>query len=101
MEQPPASATPIEQIAEQMLEIEAEREVPGTISTGGDALAFARAALQEWIDSVVGVVAAAGAGRVTLIHANGSRSGIASAELAYKVTPPVRFDRAGGVMCDK
>ena len=83
----------VEETVEQLLEMEAEREVSGIASTGGSELEVARQALHEWIDSVVGVVAAAGAGRVTLIHANGSRSGIASAELAYKVTPPVNWDR--------
>lgn len=78
---------------EQALELEQEREVSGVAATGGDELAYARKALHEWVDSVVGVVAAAGSGRVTLIHADGRRSGIASADLAYRVTPPVKWDR--------
>ena len=82
----------IEQAIENLIELEAEREVSAVAATGGDELAFAKAALHEWIDSVIGVVAAAGSGRVTLIHASGKRSGIASSDLAYKVTPPIRWE---------
>ena len=86
------SAKAVEQAVEHVLELEAEREVSGVASTGGDDLDHAKKALHAWVDSVVGVVAAAGSGRVTLIHANGRRSGIASADLAYAVTPPVNWD---------
>ena len=81
----------VEATIETASELEAEREVSSIVSTGGEALAYARAALHEWVDSVVGVVAAAGSGRVTLVHANGNRSGISSPDLAHKVTPPVNF----------
>lgn len=82
----------LEEAIDHLVELEAEREVSAIAATSGDDLAYARAALREWLDSVVGVVAAAGSGRVTLIHANGRRSGIASAELAQMVTPPVRWE---------
>ncbi|HMP57676.1 MAG TPA: hypothetical protein PKD92_14080 [Novosphingobium sp.] len=82
----------VEEAAGRVVELEAELESAANASTGGDSLAYARAALHAWVDSVVGVVAAAGSGRVTLIHADGTRSGIASPDLAYRVTPPVRFD---------
>ena len=83
----------VEDAVEQVLELEAEREVSGVASTGGASLEYARAALHTWVDTVVGVAAAAGSGRVTLIHANGKTSGIASPELAYLVTPPINWDR--------
>lgn len=84
----------LEQTVEHLLELEQEREVSGIASTGGAELDFARAALHAWVDSVVAVVASAGSGRVTLIHADGRRSGIASAELAFRVTPPINWDTA-------
>jgi hypothetical protein len=76
---------------ERALGLEEELEVSGTATTGGEGLAYAKAALLAWVDSVVGVAAAPGSGRVTLIHANGSRSQIASPELPYQVTIPVKF----------
>jgi len=82
----------IEAAAERVIELEAELESAANAHTGDEALAYARVRLHEWVDSVVGVVAAAGSGRVTLIHANGTRSGISSPDLAYRVTPPVRFE---------
>jgi hypothetical protein len=86
------SDSKLDETIDHLVELEAEREVSAIAATGGDDLAYARAALREWVDSVVGIVAAAGSGRVTLIHANGKRSGIASAELAQMVTPPVKWD---------
>lgn len=80
------------QAAEQAAGLEEEREISSTVTSDAARLEQARAALHAWVDSVVAVVATAGAGRVTLVHADGSRSGIASAELAYQLTPPVRFD---------
>ncbi len=86
----------VQDAVDRALELEAELEVSGTTSTGGDTLAFARAALQRWVDSVVGVAAAAGSGRVMLIHANGTRSTIASPDLAHLVTPPVKWAASEG-----
>ncbi|MEY4720870.1 MAG: hypothetical protein RIQ46_595 [Pseudomonadota bacterium] len=82
----------VEEAAERAIELEAERESAGIATTGGNDLDEARLRLREWVDSVVGVVAAAGSGRVTLIHANGRTSGIASADLARMLTPPARFE---------
>ncbi|MDE2410204.1 MAG: hypothetical protein KGM18_00350 [Sphingomonadales bacterium] len=79
-------------LAEDAAELEHEREVSSTITTDAERLADARAALHDWVDTVVAVAATAGSGRVTLIHADGSRSGIASSALAYRLTPRVRFD---------
>lgn len=78
--------------ASRVVELEAELETAGTATLGGDKLEFARAALHQWADTVVAVVASPGVGRVTLIHANGNESKIASPELPYLVTPPVAWD---------
>lgn len=90
MTQPPSDAR-ITEAASRVVGLEAELEASGMATTHGDKLAFARAALHEWVDTVVGVVASPGVGRVTLIHANGHESKIASPELPYIVTPPVSW----------
>jgi hypothetical protein len=89
----PKSGAKTEEAANRIVELEAELEASGTATTHGDKLEFARAALRGWVDTVVGVVASPGVGRVTLIHANGSESKIASPELPYLVTPPVEWSR--------
>ncbi|MFA7587012.1 MAG: hypothetical protein WCY11_12605 [Novosphingobium sp.] len=86
----------IEEAAERVIELESELESAGIASLAADELAFARAQLHAWVDTVVGVVAAAGTGRVTLIHANGRRTGIASPELPFLLTPPAKFTSTGG-----
>jgi hypothetical protein len=90
MDQPSPDAR-IEEAANRVVELEAELEAAGTKTTEGDKLAYARAALHAWADTVVAVVASPGVGRVTLIHANGAESKIASPELPFLVTPPVRW----------
>ncbi len=87
----PETAMNVTDAASRVVDLEAELEASGTAATEGDKLAFARAALREWVDTVVAVVASPGVGRVTLIHANGSESKIASPELPYLVTPPVAW----------
>jgi len=81
----------VDSAMERALGLEEELEISGTVTTDGNSLAYAKAALLKWVDSVVGVAAAPGSGRVTLIHANGTRSQIASPELPYRVTLPVNF----------
>jgi hypothetical protein len=76
---------------ERVLELEAELETAGNAATGGDDLAYARAALHEWVDSVVGVVSSPGVGRATLIHSNGRESKIASPDLPFRLVRPVNF----------
>lgn len=83
---------PVEVATARIVELEAELESAGVATTEGDELGFLRAKLHEWVDSVVGVVNAAGSGRVTLIHADGTRSGIASPQLPYLLSRPARFD---------
>jgi hypothetical protein len=87
-----AERNDIEQAAERVISLEAELESAGNATTGGADLAFIRAALHQWVDSVVGAVASPGVGRVTLIHANGNQTKIASPELPYLLTRPVSFD---------
>ena len=71
------SASPdVAEAAARIVELEAELESAGDASLAEDDLSFMRARLHEWDDSVVGVVNAAGSGRVTLIHAAGTRSSI-------------------------
>jgi hypothetical protein len=82
----------IEAAAARVLELEAELESAGEASTQGTALAFARAELHKWVDTVVGVVASPGTGRVTLIHDNGKQSGVASADLPFLLSRPARFE---------
>jgi hypothetical protein len=79
--------------ANRVVELEAELEASGTTATEGDKLEFARSALRDWVETVVAVVSSPGVGRVTLIHANGSETKIASPELPYLVTPPVAWGR--------
>ncbi|MFN4135128.1 MAG: hypothetical protein ACK4F2_00595 [Novosphingobium meiothermophilum] len=81
----------IEEAAERVVSLEAELEAAGNAATGEADLAFVRAALHAWVDSVVGAVASPGVGRVTLIHASGSQTRIASSELPYLLTRPVSF----------
>jgi hypothetical protein len=81
----------VEQAAERVLDLEAELESAGNAHTEGEALAEARVALHDWVESVVGVVASPGVGRVTLIHANGHESRIASPDLPFLLSRPVKF----------
>jgi hypothetical protein len=83
--------TSIEAAAQRVVELEAELEVAGEAMTADDELAFIRAALHAWVETVVGAVASPGVGRVTLIHANGAQSKIASPELPYRLSRPVQF----------
>lgn len=82
----------VETAAARVINLEAELESSAEANTGGDLLIEARVALHKWVESVVGVVASPGVGRVTLIHANGSETRIASPELPYLLSKPVSFD---------
>jgi hypothetical protein len=86
---------PVDDAANRVVALEAELESAGEASTAGDELNFARAALHAWVETVVGVVSSPGVGRVTLIHANGNQSKIASPELPYLLSRPARFDDQG------
>ena len=83
----------VEEAANRVLALEHELESAGLASTEATELAAARAALHHWVDTVVGVVASPGVGRVTLIHQNGHQSKIASPELPYLLSRTVTFEK--------
>lgn len=83
----------VEEAAARVIELEHELESAGSASTGGDALSFSRERLHEWVETVVGVVASPGVGRVTLIHANGRESKIASPDLPFLLSKPAQFGK--------
>ena len=82
---------PLREAAGRVVELEEELEAGGDAITGGEELDRHRALLHEWVDTVVAVVSSPGVGRVTLIHANGNQSKIASPELPFSLSPPARF----------
>ena len=73
---------------DRVLELAGELEAHGEVSLEGATLDRARAVLHRWIDSAVGVIALPAFGRVTLVHANGKQSSIASSELSYMMSEP-------------
>lgn len=77
---------------DRVVQLEAELESSGETKTGGTVLVEARAALHEWVDTVTAVVSSPGVGRVTLIHANGRESKIASPDLPFLLSRPARFE---------
>lgn len=85
------SKNTVEAAADRVIELEAELESAGNATTDGDDLSRAHAALHDWVATVVGVVASPGVGRVTLIHANGRESKIASPDLPFLLSRPARF----------
>lgn len=78
--------------AERVVALEAELESAGEVSLEASALAWSRAELHHWVDSVVAVVASPGVGRVSLIHNDGTQSSIASPNLPFRLSRPARFD---------
>lgn len=81
----------ISQQAERIVALEAELESAGEVTGDADELARQKAALHLWVESVVAVVSSPGMGRVSLIHQDGSQSGIASPDLPYRLTRPITF----------
>jgi hypothetical protein len=78
----------IREAANRLISLDAELEAAGEASTADAAVATARAILHEWVDTVVAVVSSPGVGRVSLIHANGRQSGIASPDLPFLLSRP-------------
>ena len=78
--------------ADRAMRLEAELEASSDTAIEGHALARAREILHAWVDSVTGVVATPGVGRVVLIHENGGESRISSPSLPIRLSPPVRWD---------
>lgn len=77
--------------AERVVALEAELESAGEVTIAEAALRHSRAALHAWVDTVAAVVSSPGVGRVTLIHADGSQSGIASPSLPFRLSRPAKF----------
>ncbi len=80
----------------RVVALEAELESAGEVSLKAAELAHSRAALHEWVDSVVGYVSSPGVGRVTLIHRDGSQTSMASAKLPFLLSRPARFESEEG-----
>jgi hypothetical protein len=85
------SPSAVDRIVERVTELESELEASAEATTDGDALARAREVLHRWVDSVTGVVATPGVGRVVLIHENGRESRIASPDLPQLLSAPVSW----------
>ena len=77
--------------ADRVVALEAELESAGEVAIAEAALRQSRAALHAWVDTVAAVVSSPGVGRVTLIHADGSQSGIASPSLPFRLSRPAKF----------
>jgi len=94
MNEPDKQASPnaLSETIDRVTQLEAELESASNATTATDALERARAVLHRWVDSVSAVVATPGAGRVVLIHADGSESRIASPQLPMLLAEPVRWD---------
>ena len=86
--------TSIDEATSRVIELEAELEAAGNVTSEADALVRAKALLHDWVDSVTAVVATPGVGRVVLIHANGRESRIASPDLPAILAVPVTWDAA-------
>ncbi len=81
----------IEDAAGRVIALEAELESAGEASLSDAALALSRAALHDWVETVVGVVSSPGVGRVSLIHRDGTQSSIASPRLPFLLSRPAQF----------
>jgi D-serine deaminase-like pyridoxal phosphate-dependent protein len=73
----------------QVVKLEEELEASGVATHDSEALAAAKTQLYAWIDTVTATVVSPGLGRVTLIHANGSKSSITSPELPFAMSKKV------------
>ena len=82
----------IEEAAERVLALEEELESVGSATTESEEIARMHDVLHRWVESVVGIVASPGVGRVTLIHNNGRQSKIASPDLPFLLSKPASFN---------
>lgn len=92
-EQASEGSDAVKAAADRIVDLEAELEASGDVTTEDAALAESRAILHRWVDTVQGVVATPGVGRVVLIHADGSETRIASPDLPLKLARPVNFGK--------
>jgi hypothetical protein len=76
----------IKATADRIVELGAELEAPGNVVLGDASLVRARTVLHQWVDEMKGVVVNPALGRVTVIHAGGSASSVASADLAFRMS---------------
>ena len=83
-------AAKIQATAERVLELAEEVEAAGHATLDTAAVEAAKATLHKWIDGLKGVVVNPGLGRVTIIHENGRQSTIASSDLPYLMSTPVK-----------
>jgi len=81
----------IKTTADRIVELGAELEAPGHAALEDSSVVKARAVLHQWVSEMKGIVVNPALGRVTVIHASGSASSIASADLAFQMS-------AAGVM---
>lgn len=79
--------------ADRVTELESELEASSDTLTDEAALARSHEILHRWVDTVTGVVATPGVGRVVLIHKDGSETRIASSRLPLELAEPVRFGK--------
>ena len=82
----------VAQAAGRVSQLEAELEAASDVTTAGPSLLRTREILHRWVDSVTGVVATPGVGRVVLIHADGRESRIASPVLPVLLAEPISWD---------
>jgi hypothetical protein len=80
----------VQAAVDRVLELEKEVEMIGHASVEQAALERARAILHQWVDEVMGVVVSPGLGRVTLLHGSGRQSTIASPDLPFRMSAPVK-----------
>lgn len=81
----------IDQQAERIMALEAELESAGEVTRDDADLIRLKTELHAWVESVVAVIASPGMGRVSLIHSDGSQSGISSSTLPFRLSRPARF----------
>lgn len=86
-----AGKNTIKGAAERVIALEAELESAGEAALSSDQLELSRAALHDWVDTVVAVVSSPGVGRVSLIHRDGTQSSIASPRLPFLLSRPAQF----------
>ena len=79
-----------EAAARRIIELEEEVEASGFAALDADSVAWVREQLHLWVDSVTGSIISPGLGRVTLMHGGERESVIASPQLAFLLSKPVR-----------
>jgi hypothetical protein len=90
------SETPANRIGQataRIVELEAELEASGDVTTEEADLARAKKILHAWVDSVTAVVATPGVGRAVLLHENGTETRLSSPDLPRRLAPPVNFTK--------